>query len=300
MSKLKKAIERAAAMRNKEMDLLSNGDNVKFNESTLTDRNKNRTPDFKNDSEKEEIKVQYTKTKVKKTSLELLKKNKVFSMIKDNEMTNQMEFLKTRILKKLKEIDGNTILVTSAFHGEGKTFTSINLGISVAQELDRTVAIVDTDLRNPWKYHRDFASDFWGISLEKGLSDYLTGNAELEEIIINPGIEKLIILPGGKPIPNSSELLGSQKMKNLILDLKNRYGKNRIIIIDSPALLTYTDPLSLIDLVDGVLLVVESGKTKADEVKRLLKMLDGAKVIGITLNKSKEKKKQPNRSHNKS
>ncbi len=240
-----------------------------------------------------EVKVTYSRTKVQAVPKKVLERNRIFSLFKDYRVTDEIENLRTQILGKLKEVNGNSILVTSAHPGEGKTFTSINLGVSIAKQLDRTVLIVDTDLRNPWRTHFDFATDFFGVSPEKGLSDYLLGNAQLEDLFINPGIEKLTILPAGKPLPNSSELLGSDKMADLIIDLKQRYGKERVVIFDSPALLAFTDPLVYSDLIDGILLVVESERTTPDDIKKVMKLLKNKRLFGTVMNKNKDKMALP-------
>ena len=86
--------------------------------------------------ERDEIKITYSKTKVQKVDPEILRKNKILSLFKANKTTDQVEGLRTQLLAKLKELDGNSILVTSVHPGEGKTFTSINLGVSIAQRLD--------------------------------------------------------------------------------------------------------------------------------------------------------------------
>lgn len=287
MSKLKKALARAKASRG------SNGGNV----SSVQQRPIQRGGAIKlpkqllpNDSSKgqREVKVTYSRTRVQAVPKKVLERNRIFSLFKDYRVTDEIENLRTQTLAKLKEVKGNSLLVTSAHPGEGKTFTSINLGVSIAKQLDRTVLIVDTDLRNPWRTHFDFATDFFGVSPEKGLSDYLLGNARIEDLFINPGIEKLTILPAGKPIPNSSELLGSEKMANLVVDLKQRYGHERVVIFDSPALLAFTDPIVYSQLIDGVLLVVESERTSPDDIKRALKLLKDRPLFGTVLNKNKD------------
>jgi non-specific protein-tyrosine kinase len=288
MSKLKKALARAKASRG------SNGGSVS---SVQQQRSIQRGGAIKlpkqllpNDFSKgqREVKVTYSRTRVQAVPKKVLERNRIFSLFKDYRVTDEIENLRTQTLAKLKEVKGNSLLVTSAHPGEGKTFTSINLGVSIAKQLDRTVLIVDTDLRNPWRTHFDFATDFFGVSPEKGLSDYLLGNARIEDLFINPGIEKLTILPAGKPIPNSSELLGSEKMANLVVDLKQRYGHERVVIFDSPALLAFTDPIVYSQLIDGVLLVVESERTTPDDIKRVLKLLKDRPLFGTVLNKNKD------------
>ena len=233
-----------------------------------------------------EIRVTYSKTQIQNISPTILKRNRIFSLFQEHEMTDEVKMLRTQILNKLKEIKGNTLLITSANPGEGKTFLTINLGVSIVQQLQQTVLLVDADLRNPSQKHQNFSRDFFGIETQKGLSDYLLGQAVVSDILLNPGIERLTILPAGKPLLNSAELLGSARMEALAHDIRSRYRLDRIILIDSPSLLC-TDPIVLSSYVDGVLLVVEDEKTSSDDIKRAMELLKDRPVIGTVLNKSK-------------
>jgi non-specific protein-tyrosine kinase len=149
------------------------------------------------------------------------------------------------------------------------------------------------DLRNPWRNHFDFAMDFWGLKPEKGLADFLLGDAEIEDVILNPGIAKLTIIPAGKSLPNSAELLSSQRMVQFVNDVKKRYGSNRICIFDTPALLPYTDALVISHLIDGILLVVEAERTSPDELKKALKLLVEKPLLGTVFNKSRNGNFEP-------
>ena len=142
-------------------------------------------------------------------------------------------------------------------------------------------------MKNPTIHHYDFAADFFGVDIKMGLADYLLGNADLPELLINPGIEKLTILPAGRALPNSSELLGSHRMASMIEDVKKRYKHDRIVIFDSSSLLASPDPLVFSHLVDGVLLVIQAEKTTPSQVKRALELLNGRHVFGTVLNKGK-------------
>jgi non-specific protein-tyrosine kinase len=176
-------------------------------------------------------------------------------------------------------------MVTSANRYEGKTFTSINLGVSIAHELDKTVLLVDADLKKPTKKHNDFAKDFFRTHLEKGLSDYLLNGTEIPELLINPGIERLVLLPGGKSLPNSTEVLGSPRMEQLVREMKSRYADDRIIIFDTSSVLTSADPLVLSRFVDGILLVVEEGRTRTDQLQKTVELLKDRPIIGTIINK---------------
>jgi len=236
-----------------------------------------------------EVQVSYSETNVHKIDHRDLLKNRVFSKSREDGITDHFNLLRLQILNKLEEIGGNSLLITSANPGEGKTFTAINLGIHLARELNRTVLLIDADLRNPTTRHYDFASDFFSIKTDQGLADYLLGQAEMKDILMNPGIDKFTILPAGRSLPNSAEILGSLKMATLVDEMKKRYPDDRIIIFDTPSLLC-ADPMVLSRYVDAVLLVVEQEKTTARDLHRATELLKNTKILGTILNKSKSDK----------
>jgi non-specific protein-tyrosine kinase len=233
------------------------------------------------------LRVKYSKTKVQVNDPEKLRNNKIFSIFDEMETTDQIKILRTQILKKLKSIGGNTILVTSANPYEGKTFTSINLGVSIAKEFDRTVLIIDADLRKPTKKHTAFSTEFFSLNVEKGLTDYLMGEVEIPDVLINPGIAKLTLIPGGKPVYNAPELLNSLRMEEMMADIKSRYSSDRLVIVDGPAILPFPDAVILSRYVDGVLPVVEIEKTSTEDLKKMMDRLNGVRVLGTVLNKNK-------------
>jgi protein-tyrosine kinase len=282
MSKIKKALSRAKEIRRTQSVDVFNGAYATVEpvdiDKGLTER-RLRT----------DLQVEYKHTKVFNPDPDQLRKNKLYSLFKNNKMTDYFDIVKGQVLKKLDKIDGNCIIVTSAHPGEGKTFTSINLGISMAREHDRTVMVVDTDLRNPWRSHQDFAQDFFSLSPEIGLVDYLEEVADLSDIIINPGISKMTIIPAGRRALNSAELLASPRMEYMIKELKARYGNQRIIVFDCPATLTCVDPTVFAHLVDGILIVVESQRTTADDLNKVMALFRDKPLLGVILNKSKDR-----------
>lgn len=233
-----------------------------------------------------EVNVNYSNTKVRPVSHDQLRQNKIFALFSQEKVNDQIKTLRSQVLNKLKKLGANDFMITSANPGEGKTFTSINLGVSIAQELDKTVLIVDTDLKNPAKDHYDFAKDFFSVDVETGLADVLQGKVDLNDALINPGIDKLTILPGGTYLHNSSELLGSPQMERLVKDIRSRY-KDRIVIFDAPAVLACSDPFQLTKFVKNVLFVVEEDKTTGDDLRKALKLLTDIEMIGMVLNKSR-------------
>jgi protein-tyrosine kinase len=282
MSKIKKALLKAKIARETHPAAL-----VKENPAAIQPHGGISAPNGQGG--RSELEIQYKQTKIYNLDQELLRSNKLFSLFKNNRMTDHFDIAKGQLLKKLDRIKGNCIIVTSAHPGEGKTFTSINLGISIAREHDRSVLIIDTDLRNPWCKHRDFAKDFFSITPDKGLVDYLEDVAELGEIILNPGINKMTIVPAGRRAINSAELLSSPRMEHMIKELKTRYGNQRIIIFDCPATLTCVDPIVFAHLVDGILFVVESERTTTEDLKKSMALYKDNPILGAIINKSKEK-----------
>lgn len=291
MSKLKKALQKAKDDReilSRSSPVVSPASKKEQVDDVFVKEEIKLMPKQKIPSEKDEdIKVTYTRTQVQPVDPEILRSNKIISLFHDHEMTDQVNLLRAQVMSSLKKIGGNSILVTSANPGEGKTFTAINLGISIAKALNRTVLLIDADLKNPTIHHYDFASDFFGVNIKKGLADYLLGQAELPDLFINPGIDKLTILPAGRSLPNSSELLGSPRMESMIKEMKGRYEKDRIIIFDCSSLLGSPDPLVFSHLVDGILLVIEAGKTTPGQIKQSMELLNGRRVLGTVLNKKK-------------
>jgi capsular exopolysaccharide synthesis family protein len=168
--------------------------------------------------------------------------------------------------------------VTSALAEEGKSFVAANLAINMARHVDQHVLLVDCDLRKPSIHAR------FGLNGFKGLSEYLSGGADLASLLLRSGVEKLTILPSGAPPQNPSELITSAKMAALIQELKARYH-DRYIILDSPPPMMAPETNAIAKWVDGILLVVKYGATPMDLVEELMTHLDREKIIGAVLNK---------------
>lgn len=184
--------------------------------------------------------------------------------------------LRTSVLLSAAGSPPKTILVTSGQAGEGKTTTTINTAISLAQ-LNASVLVIDADLRRP------SAHKMFGIQSTRGLSTYLSRDVDLKSLIQKLEIPNLSLLPCGAIPPNPAELISSQKMKNMIKELSAHYDH---ILIDSPPLMNVTDPVILSTLVDGVILVVHGGKSNKHVIQRTRRELMnvGAKIFGVVLN----------------
>lgn len=186
------------------------------------------------------------------------------------------QFRKLRtILVKMQPL--KTIMVTSALQGEGKTFISANLAVGIAFDLDLHALLVDGDLRNP------SLPEHFGLSPEKGLSDYLKGKESIPELLKKTKLEKLTLLQAGGISENPAELMSSNKMEALIEEMKTRYSDRYVIFDTSPVLVT-SEAEVLAKMVDGIILVIRAGKTSRETVQQTIKALGKEKIVGIVLN----------------
>ncbi len=173
----------------------------------------------------------------------------------------------------------NTLMVSSSLSSEGKSITSLNLAISLAQEHDHTVLLVDADLRRP------SLQRYLGIEAELGLADCLTDDVDISKALIRTGIGKLSLLPAGKKVRNPVELFSSQKVKKLLLEMKHRYP-DRYIIIDTPPVLPFSESRTISTIVDGVVFVVKEGIASLSEITEALGYLKGPNLLGIVYNEA--------------
>lgn len=177
--------------------------------------------------------------------------------------------------------NGNLVMITSSLPGEGKTYSSLNIAMSIAIEMDRTVLLIDADLP------KSTTSRSFGLENEPGLTDVLTGKARLEDVIVSTDLKDFKILPSGKKHEHATELLSSEKMLKVVNELANRYP-DRLIIFDSPPLLATSEAQVLAGLVGQVLLVIEADRTLKHLVSEAVNMLDREKAIGVILNKTQQ------------
>jgi polysaccharide biosynthesis transport protein len=187
--------------------------------------------------------------------------------------------LRTSILLSTAGHAPKSLLVTSSLPSEGKTTTAINTAISLAQT-GAAVLCIDADMRRP-RLHSVF-----NISNAEGLSTILSSDlndAEILDIIQQEEASKLYLLPSGPVPPNPAELIGSEQMASL---LKTLQGKFTHVVVDSPPIASFTDGVLIASMVDGVILVVHSGKSSRQIIRRSKQLLQdvGAKIFGVVLN----------------
>jgi non-specific protein-tyrosine kinase len=267
MSKLKQALEKSKKDREKmeTWDGRSIEPSVSQTERTTQAQHK-------------PLKPVYSSTKVIKCDEDLLHRNRVISVCTRDE-ADRLKILRTQILNAMNEEGKNTLMITSANPGEGKTLTAINLAISFSHQFNKTVLLVDGDIKKP-TIHK-----YMGLDDGPGFADCLVDKKPMTNGLVNPGMDRIVIFRGGSPHTNSAELLGSEKMKALLKEMKERYPE-RFIIFDTSPVLTSADPLILANLVDGILLVVEAEKTKKEDVLKVLELMKNKPIIGTIFNKS--------------
>ena len=206
-----------------------------------------------------------------------LDKDMVAALSPFSPAAEQFRTLRTRIAQVESAGQRRVILVTSPGTGDGKTVTAANLALTMAQEFQRQVLLIDGDLRNA-RLH-----ECLGIPREPGLSDVLAGDVPLEDALVSLSEYRVIALPAGTPHGRPTELLSSEPMRRLIENLGRRFDR---VVIDSTAA-HFADAGVLEPLVDGVLLIVRAGRTSRPSVARALGLVPRAKLLGLVLNDSR-------------
>ncbi len=189
----------------------------------------------------------------------------------------QYRSLRTRIKRAESGRALRAIAITSPNKGDGKSLTAANLALTMAQEFQQRVLLIDCDLRRP-SVHTLF-----GLSEGPGLADVLMNVAELDHALVSLPEHHLTVLPAGAPPSNPAELLGSAAMRRVLDTLRTRFDR---ILIDVPPVAPLADLHILAPMVDGLLMIVRAGVTPKPAIERALAGLDAAKVLGLVLNES--------------
>jgi len=205
----------------------------------------------------------------------------------------EFRFIKRKVLHNAFSSAGelaeqaNLVMVTSANPHEGKTFAGINLALSIAHEQDRTVLLVDADVVKP------SLSEHLGVPPQRGLVDYLLGEVDdIGELILNTSIPRLKLLLAGRQHHLTSELLASDRMRELVAELGSRYS-DRIVLFDSPPMLGVSESHSLAMQVGQVVFVVAHGVTHQKDVQAALELLNPEAAVGFVLNRVPAGRKKP-------
>ena len=276
MEKIKLAIEKAklenAKLENVQVNVISSIEPVSLVQEQKID---GETPLANRDIDK----ISYNKTTVIKLDQSSLERNRIVSHAKNNLYSGVFDSLRTQVLQKMEENGWKTIAVVSPTPASGKTFVSINLAISIAHQPQKTAILLDLDLRRPK------IANYLGLNVAQSMNDYLQGNAKLEDLMISPGIARLVVVPTMRPVAKSSEVLSSSKVVNLIQELRDRY-ESRIVIFDAPPILNSDDAMVLLPQVDCFLLVIANGMSTKAEIEEAMHYLPQEKLLGVVFNKA--------------
>lgn len=176
--------------------------------------------------------------------------------------------------------DANLIMVTSALPGDGKTFTCINLALSMAMEKDTSVLLVDADVAKP------HVSELFGVLQQPGLIELLKDKKrKVSEFVLRTDIPGLRLLPAGTPDDNATELLASRRMKRITQELSTTYP-DHVVIFDSPPLLVTSEARVLASAVGQIAMVVRAGKTPQKAVTDAIENLDASKAVNLIFNEA--------------
>jgi capsular exopolysaccharide synthesis family protein len=187
----------------------------------------------------------------------------------------QYRLLRTRVTRAENGRACRAIIVTSPNKGDGKSLTAANLALTMAQDTQQRVLLLDADLRRP-SIHRLF-----GISETPGLSDILMGGAAIDDALVTVADHRLTVLPSGLIPTQPAELLGSSGMRRVLETLRTRFDR---ILIDMPPVAPLADVAIAASMADGVLMIVRAGVTPKPAIERALSGLDAGKILGLVLN----------------
>jgi len=189
----------------------------------------------------------------------------------------QYRALRTRMLHAETGASVNTVLITSPGRGDGRSLTVANLGLTMAQEPQRRICVVDADMRDPTQ------DRLFGLPATPGLADVLAGNASLDEALVAVEDYGITVLPAGTASAHPAELLGTTAMRRTMDALRSRFD---CVVIDAPAALPLADVGILTPLVDSVVMVVRAGVTEKPAIHDAIASIDRAKLLGIVLNEA--------------
>jgi protein-tyrosine kinase len=229
------------------------------------------------------VPVQYRPAPVDPQAME---RHRVLLRVPDVGISRAYKILRTRVLHRLSANGWFTLGITGTTAGEGKSLTAVNLALALAQDVNTHVFLVDLDLQRPQ------LGAYLGMSYEHGLTDYLTGQVALDQIIYDIGVKRLAVVPNASSVENSSELLGSPRMGEFITALESQIPR-RVIVFDMPPLMVTDDVLAFAPRVDTFLLVVSQGQTARRTLANAKEILSEVNLMGVVLNRSTERNDSP-------
>ncbi len=223
--------------------------------------------------------IVYTHTRSLHVAESVLREQRLIAGLQKSPFADAFNILRTQVTHRMREKSWNVIGITSPGHNEGKTLTAVNLAISLAMDVTQSVLLVDANLRHPSVH------DMFDLGECQGLAEYLLDDVPIEPLLVHPGIGRLVLLPGGRTVAHSAEALTSPKMVALVDEFKHRY-QSRMVLFDLPPTLQTSDVLAFSPYLDAMLVVIEEGRTKAEDVERALALIkQSTPVLGTVVNK---------------
>jgi protein-tyrosine kinase len=226
--------------------------------------------------------IRYSQTRVEAALLSRLERTPGVVRMDRSSLAETFKMLRSQLFQRLRA-DGHSLLaVTSPRDIEGKSLTALNIAMTMAAEFDSTVLLVDADLSGQG------LQSLLGLGPVPGLSDHLSLGTPLPELLINPGLPRLVVLPAGtQPLLNSVELLGTRAAQQLFQELKHRYP-DRCVVVDLPPLLNTADALTFLPQADTTLLVVEEHTTTIADMEGAASLLARFNLMGAVISKRRE------------
>ena len=282
MERIQEALEKARSERDKlQQGAAQQTPIIDAQEKTRRDFSLGKNLGWFRQGPAQAISVEYSHTRTVKLSEQELKKRRIVAGIAHDPRSEPYRQLRSQVLKKMRSEGWRSLAITSPNDANGKTLTAVNLAISLSQEVNQTVMLVDLDLRNP-----GVAKSLGLYNIPHGIVDCIIDDTPLEDVLINPGYDRMVIAPGTPQGQHTSEILSSPAMRQLQSELYNRY-EDRLIIYDLPALLSSDDALVFTPNVDATILVIEDGATDKSDLERSVSLLQDANLIGSVINKLK-------------
>jgi Mrp family chromosome partitioning ATPase len=224
--------------------------------------------------------IEYTKTRVYNPQAAMLEANRIVNPSGNDPAAAAFRMLRTQVLQRMDEKGWRSIAILSPNASDGKTTTSINLAMSLANDHHHTVLLVDCDLKHP------AIATTLGIEPEFGLDDVLSGQARVEQCLYHPaGFDRLVVLPARGPLANSSEALCGRRGRELVSELRARYAE-RIVLFDLPPIMGADDALAFLPSVDCGLMVLAEGATRREDLLRCMELVSKTPIVGTVLNRS--------------
>ena len=228
------------------------------------------------------LRIEYSSTRVMPGALARLQRTQGIVRADRSELAEAFKMLRGQLLQRLRG-DGHSLLaVTSPRRIAGKSLVAVNLALALAAELDSTVLLVDADLSG-----RGLQTLF-GLDGVPGLSEHLSAGTPITELLLNPGVERFVLLPAGGGTLRSAELLGTRAAQHLFQELKQRYP-DRYVVVDLPPLLDTADALAFLPQADTTLMVVEEHTTAIADMESVNELMAAFNLVGAVVTQRADK-----------